>query len=86
MAARGPAMISYTDCVLAIDPDTGKLVIIFSLPHDLYGYARRKPRCWWMAPIKGDAQLLVEANRNGFLYILDRNDGKFFRRFRSWKS
>jgi len=69
----------YTDCVLALDADTGKLKWYFQFtPHDLYDYdAEETPvlidAIWQGQPRK----LLVEANRNGFLYVLDRTDGKF---------
>jgi alcohol dehydrogenase (cytochrome c) len=69
----------YTDCVLALDADTGKLKWYFQFtPHDLYDYdAEETPvlvdAMWQGQPRK----LLVEANRNGFLYTLDRTDGKF---------
>ena len=38
----------------------------------------RKRRSWSMPTIKGQPRkLLVEANRNGFVYVLDRTNGKF---------
>ncbi|MGH9404786.1 MAG: pyrroloquinoline quinone-dependent dehydrogenase [Terriglobia bacterium] len=69
----------YTDCVLAIDPDTGKLKWYFQFtPHDLYDYDATE------TPVLIDAiyhgrprKLLVQANRNGFLYVLDRASGRF---------
>jgi len=69
----------YTDCVLAIDPDTGKLKWYFQFtPHDLYDYDATETPVLIDAVYKGEQRkLLVEANRNGFLYILDRTNGKF---------
>jgi alcohol dehydrogenase (cytochrome c) len=69
----------YTDCVLAIDPDTGKLKWHFQFtPHDLYDYDATETPVLLDAAYRGEARkLLVEANRNGYLYILDRTDGKF---------
>jgi alcohol dehydrogenase (cytochrome c) len=69
----------YTDCVLALDADTGKLKWHFQFtPHDLYDYDATE------TPVLIDAmynaeprKLLVEANRNGFVYLLDRTNGKF---------
>ncbi len=65
----------YTDCVLALDPDTGKLKWHFQFtPHDLYDYDAVE------TPVLVDRdgrKLLVEANRNGFLYMLDRTNGQF---------
>jgi len=69
----------YTDCVLAIDPNTGKLKWYFQFtPHDLYDYDATETPVLLDATYEGKPRkLLVEANRNGFLYLLDRTDGKF---------
>jgi alcohol dehydrogenase (cytochrome c) len=69
----------YTDCVLAIDPDSGKLKWHFQFtPHDLFDYDATETPVLLDAEYKGEARkLLVEANRNGYLYILDRTNGKF---------
>ncbi|MCX7058400.1 MAG: PQQ-dependent dehydrogenase, methanol/ethanol family [Pseudomonadota bacterium] len=69
----------YSNSMLALDPDTGKLKWHFQFtPHDLYDYdATQIPvlvdAVWEGSPRK----LLVQANRNGFLYVLDRVDGTF---------
>ena len=69
----------YTDCVLALDPDTGKLKWYFQFtPHDLFDYDSVETPMLIDAVYQGSPrQLLVEANRNGFLYVLDRTNGKF---------
>ena len=69
----------YTDCVLALDPDTGKLKWYFQFtPHDLFDYDATETPVLIDAIYQGQPRrLLVEANRNGFLYVLDRTDGKF---------
>lgn len=69
----------YTDCVLAIDPDTGKLKWYFQFtPHDLFDYDAVETPMLIDAVYRGEARkLLVEANRNGYLYLLDRTNGKF---------
>jgi alcohol dehydrogenase (cytochrome c) len=69
----------YTDCVLALDPDTGKLKWHFQFtPHDLYDYDATETPVLIDAEYRGRSRkLLVEANRNGFLYVLDRVDGTF---------
>ncbi len=69
----------YTSCVLALDPDTGKLKWYFQFtPHDLYDYdANETPVLVDVAEGGGTRRLLVQANRNGFLYVLDRVTGKF---------
>jgi alcohol dehydrogenase (cytochrome c) len=69
----------YTDCLLALDPDTGKLKWHFQFtPHDLFDYDATETPVLIDAEYHGrPRKLLVEANRNGFLYILDRVDGTF---------
>jgi len=69
----------YTACVLALDADTGKLKWHFQFtPHDLFDYDSTETAVLIDAPYRGvRRKLLVEANRNGFLYILDRTDGTF---------
>jgi alcohol dehydrogenase (cytochrome c) len=69
----------YTACVLALDADSGKLKWYFQFtPHDLYDYDATE------TPVLVDSKengvtrhLLVQADRNGFFYILDRTNGKF---------
>lgn len=69
----------YTDCVLALDPDTGKLKWYFQFtPHDLFDYDAAETPVLIDGNFAGQSRkLLVEANRNGFLYVLDRTNGKF---------
>ncbi len=81
----------YTNCVLALDPDTGKLKWHFQFtPHDLNDYDATETPVLIDAVYKGSPRkLLLEANRNGFLYLLDRTDGTFleakqFSLFQNW--
>jgi alcohol dehydrogenase (cytochrome c) len=69
----------YTDCVLALDPDTGKLKWYFQFtPHDLYDYDATETLVLLDATLNGEPRkLLVQANRNGFVYTLDRTNGQF---------
>jgi len=69
----------YTDCVLAVDPDTGRLKWYFQFtPHDLFDYDAVETPILIDAFYKGEKRkLLVQANRNGYLYVLDRTNGKF---------
>jgi alcohol dehydrogenase (cytochrome c) len=71
----------YTDCVLALDPDTGKLKWHFQFtPHDLYDYDAAETPVLVNQMVNGQMRkLLVEANRNGFFYLLDRTTGEFLR-------
>jgi len=69
----------YTSSLLALDPDTGKLKWYFQFnPHDLYDYDAVQTPVLVDAAFQGQPRkLVVTANRNGFLYILDRTNGKY---------
>jgi alcohol dehydrogenase (cytochrome c) len=69
----------YTACVLALDADTGKLKWHFQFtPHDLFDYDATQTAVLVDTVYQGSPRkLLVEANRNGFVYVLDRTNGKF---------
>lgn len=69
----------YTSCLLALDPDTGKLKWYFQFsPHDLYDYDAVQTPVIVDGRFKGkQRKLILTANRNGFLYILDRTNGRF---------
>jgi alcohol dehydrogenase (cytochrome c) len=71
----------YTASVLAFDPDTGRLRWYFQFtPHDLYDYdATETPVLVDLNESGTVRHLLVQANRNGFFYVLDRTNGKFLR-------
>ena len=64
----------YSDCLLALDADTGKLNWYFQFTkHDTHDWdATQIP----MLVDVGGKHLIVQANRNGFLYVLDRSTGK----------
>lgn len=69
----------YTDSVVALDADTGKLRWHFQFtPHDLYDYDAEETPVLIDARYQGQPRkLLLEANRNGFFYVLDRRNGQF---------
>ena len=69
----------YTSCLLALDPDTGKLKWYFQYsPHNLYDYDALQTPVLVDANFKGQPRkLLVTANRDGYFYILDRTNGKY---------
>ncbi len=69
----------YTDSVIALDPKTGKLKWHFQFtPHDVHDYDAMAPPSLVDAMWEGKPRkLMVQANRNGFLYVLDRTNGKF---------
>ena len=69
----------YTDSVVALNPDTGKLVWYFQFtPHDEWDWDAVQ------IPVLVDREwegrqrkLMLWANRNGFFYVLDRATGEF---------
>ena len=69
----------YSDSVLALDPDTGKMKWYFQFsPHDPYDYDSVQIPVlvngnWNGSPRK----MMYWGNRNGFFYVLDRETGKF---------
>jgi alcohol dehydrogenase (cytochrome c) len=71
----------YTDCVVALNPDTGEMKWYFQFtPHDLYDYDANETPVLVDVEDKGTMRrLLVQANRNGFFYVLDRTNGQFLR-------
>jgi alcohol dehydrogenase (cytochrome c) len=71
----------YSNSMLALDPDTGQLKWYFQFsPHDLYDYDATQIPVLLDADWEGKPRkLLVQANRNGFLYVLDRSNGKFLK-------
>ncbi|HUQ91576.1 MAG TPA: PQQ-dependent dehydrogenase, methanol/ethanol family [Bryobacteraceae bacterium] len=68
----------YSSSVVAINPETGKLRWHYQFtPHDLHDWDATQ------APVLVDTnfegrprKLLLQANRNGFFYVLDRTEGK----------
>lgn len=69
----------YTSCVLALDADTGKLKWYFQFtPHDVFDFDATETPILIDRVYQGEPRkLLVQANRNGFIYVLDRTNGKF---------
>jgi alcohol dehydrogenase (cytochrome c) len=69
----------YSDCVLALDPDTGQLKWYFQFtPNDPYDYdSVQIPVLADMDWNGSNRKLMLWGNRNGFFYVLDRTTGKF---------
>jgi alcohol dehydrogenase (cytochrome c) len=69
----------YTDSVLALKPDTGELKWYYQFtPHDTHDWDADEPLMLVDETFHGQARkLLVQANRNGFFFVLDRTNGKF---------
>jgi alcohol dehydrogenase (cytochrome c) len=69
----------YSDCVVALDADTGKLKWYFQFtPHDVYDYDAVQIPVLADMDWKGkQRKVMLWGNRNGFYYALDRTTGEF---------
>jgi alcohol dehydrogenase (cytochrome c) len=68
----------YTASILALDAKTGHLKWYYQTsPHDVHDWDATEPLVLIDRPWEGrPRKLLIQANRNGFFYVLDRTDGK----------
>jgi glucose dehydrogenase len=68
----------YTNCVLALDAKTGDLKWHYQFtPHDVKDRDATEPNVLVDVDYHGKpSKLLLHADRNGFLYVLNRIDGK----------
>ena len=69
----------YSDSMLALDVDTGKLKWHFQYtPHDVHDWDATQVPILLDSEFKGrKRKLLAHANRNGFFYLLDRETGEY---------
>ena len=69
----------YTDSVLALKPKTGELKWYYQFtPHDNHDWDATEPLLLVDELFQGQPRkLLVQANRNGFFFVLDRSNGEF---------
>jgi alcohol dehydrogenase (cytochrome c) len=69
----------YTDSVIALDADTGKLKWHYQFtPHDEMDYDSTQVPVLADIEIKGKMRkVMMLANRNGLMYVLDRTTGEF---------
>ena len=69
----------YTDSMLALDPDTGKIKWHFQYtPNDAWDYDGMATPILVDVPIDGKpTKAAIVSNRNGFFYAIDRTDGHF---------
>src|SRR5204863_315479 len=79
---RGLALLGdnlYSDCVLALDADTGKLKWYYQFtPHDEMDYDSTQVPVLADIEFKGKMRkVMLWANRNGVMYVLDRITGEF---------
>jgi alcohol dehydrogenase (cytochrome c) len=83
----GPDMIGddrlgdnlYSDSVVALDVKTGRRKWHFQFtPHDVHDYDAQQPIVLVDAAWRGTPRkLLLQANRNGYFYVLDRVTGEY---------
>jgi acido-empty-quinoprotein group A len=68
----------YTCSIVALNPDTGKLVWYFQpSPHDVHDWDAVQTPIIFDADFKGKPRkLLAQASRNGFFFVLDRTNGQ----------
>ncbi|MBK7931092.1 MAG: PQQ-binding-like beta-propeller repeat protein [Bryobacterales bacterium] len=68
----------YTDSVLALHPNTGKLKWYYQFtPHDTRDWDATEPNVLINTTYRGrERKLLLQANRNGFFYVFDRLTGE----------
>jgi alcohol dehydrogenase (cytochrome c) len=68
----------YTNCVVALDAKSGKLRWHYQFtPHDLHDWDATEPLVLVNARFRGsERRLLLQGNRNGFFYVLDRVSGE----------
>ena len=71
----------YSDSVVALDADTGKLKWHYQFtPHDTHDWdAISDPVAVDLTFGGRKVKALIQANRNGFFYVLDRTNGKFLK-------
>jgi hypothetical protein len=75
----------YTSSLVALDADTGKLRWHYQFtPHDLHDWdAAQVPVLATLKLKQGMTKVVMQANRNGLFYVLDRATGKCCSRGRS---
>jgi alcohol dehydrogenase (cytochrome c) len=74
----------YTNCIVALDVTTGKLKWFYQMtPHDTHDWDAISDPVLLDLTVKGQrVKAVVQANRNGFYYALDRVTGKLL----AWKA
>jgi alcohol dehydrogenase (cytochrome c) len=68
----------YTECIIALNPDTGKLAWYFQpSPHDTHDWDAVQTPVLFDADVDGkQRKLLAQASRNGWFFVLDRATGQ----------
>ncbi len=73
----------YTDSLLAIEADTGKIRWHFQeTPHDIYDYDSNPEPILIEGSLNGrNRKLILHSSKNGYAYLLDRATGKYVSSF-----
>jgi acido-empty-quinoprotein group A len=73
-----PGANLYTACIIALNPDTGKMAWYFQPnPHDTHDWDAVQTPIMIDGEIGGQKRkLLAQASRNGWFFVLDRTNGK----------
>jgi len=68
----------YSDCLLALEAKTGKLVWYFQMVHhDLWDYDNASPPTLGDITVNGQRiPAVIQPNKSGFLYVFNRRTGK----------
>ncbi|HZT30892.1 MAG TPA: PQQ-binding-like beta-propeller repeat protein [Bryobacteraceae bacterium] len=68
----------FSNCILALDPQTGALKWHYQFtPHDVHDWDATEPPVLVDTEYHGrKRKLLLHADRNGFFYVLDREEGQ----------
>ena len=76
---RRPGDNLYTNSVVALRPRTGEMIWYFQFtPHDTHDWDAQEPLLLIDEQFRGrPRKLLIQGNRNGFFYVLDRTNGQF---------
>jgi alcohol dehydrogenase (cytochrome c) len=77
-ASTRPGADLYTCSIVALDPDTGKLVWAFQpSPHDTHDWDAAETPVLVDGTFHGKPRkMLLQSSRNGYFFVLDRTDGK----------
>jgi alcohol dehydrogenase (cytochrome c) len=69
----------YSDCLLALDGDTGKMKWYFQFtPHDVHDWDSTEIPVLADVVVRGEKhKAVLFGNRNAFYYVLDRESGRF---------
>jgi alcohol dehydrogenase (cytochrome c) len=74
-----PGANLYTNCIIALNPDTGKMQWYYQeVPHDMYDFDSAYECVLIDHEVNGQKQkLLVHPNKGGYTWVLDRVTGKY---------